>query len=117
MSKKLPSKKFNRLSLPDEIGNVTVNDLLNHPDTDMVKKGNKVSIRRRSEHGVTTLEFTSYETGRSEFRSASVPHLERKKDYLDDILAMKRSGMRQKDIAFELGISEAYVSKILRKSK
>jgi len=62
------------------------------------------------------LEFTSYESGRNEFKAASIPHRERKKDYLEDILTMKRSGMRQKDIAFELGISEAYVSKILRKS-
>lgn len=107
------SNQFNALHLPDEIGNVTVNDLMNHPDTEVIKKGNKISIRRRSEQGVATLEFASYRTSRKEMKMSSVPRKERKKDYKEDILAMKREGMTQKAIAFELGISEAYVSRII----
>lgn len=108
------SNKFNALHLPDEIGNITVNELMNHPDSEVIKKGNKLSIRRRSEQGVATLEFASYGTGRKEMKTTSIPHREHKKDYKEDILAMKREGMTQKAIAFELGMSEAYVSRILK---
>lgn len=117
MSKKLSSNKFNTLYLPDEINNITIGELINHPDTDVVKKGNKLSMRRRMEHGIATLELSSYPTGRQGLKMSSVPHRERKKDYKEDIIAMKQDGMRQKDIAFELGISESYVTKILRQCK
>lgn len=116
MPESLPSKRFTELRLPDEIGTVTVNDLMNHPDTEVVKKGNTLTLRRRSEHGVTTLEFSSYGTGRQEMKMSSIPRREYKKDYKEDIIAMKRDGLTQKRIAFELGISESYVSSILRHS-
>ncbi len=114
MNHELSANNYNALSLPDEIGNSTVNELMRHPDTDVIKHGNRVSLRRRSEYGVATLEFTSYDTGRRTAKMSSVPNRERKKDFTEDIIAMKQDGMRQKDIAFELGISESYVSRILR---
>lgn len=117
MSDNLQNSKFHTLSLPNEIGNVTVNDLMNHPDTEVIKRGNKLSLRRRSEHGVTTLEFSSYSSGRQEMKVSSTPRYELKKDHKDDIILMKKNGMPQKDIAFELGISESYVSNIIRQSR
>ncbi len=114
MSKKLPSNQCNTLHLPSKISSLTIGELLNHPDTVVVKKGNKLSMRRQTEDGVATLELSSYATGRQEAKMSSLPRRERKKDYREDIIAMKRSGMLQKDIAFELGISESYVTKILR---
>lgn len=116
MSENLTVTRFNELRLPDEIGTISLNDLMNHPDTEVMKKGNTLLLRRRLAQGVTTVEFSSYSTERQEMKFSSVPHREYKKDYKEDIIAMKKIGMRQKDIAFELGISESYVSSILRHS-
>lgn len=116
MPKQLPSKNSNS-SLPiDKIRNANMGNLLDRPDTDVIKKGNKVSVRQRSENSINTFQYTSYESGRNEIKATSVPHRERKKDYRDDILAMKREGMSQEDIAFELGMSQSTVSRILRES-
>ena len=102
------------ISLPDELGNTTLNDLLNANDTEFTKRGNKMSFRRCTEFGTATLEIESYDTGRQTITQSTAPLRGKKANYIDDILEMKRSGMKQKDIAFRLGISEAYVTKLLK---
>lgn len=102
------------ISLPDVLGNATLNDLLNSPDTEVTKKGNKLSIKRYTEFGTATLEIESHDTGRQTITQTTTPRRSKKADYLDDIIEMKRSGIKQKDIAFRLGISEAYVTKLLQ---
>lgn len=102
------------VSLPENLGNKTLNELLISDDTEFKKKGNKISIRRCTDFGTATLEIESYDTGRKMVMQSSVPHKNRKLEYIDDIVAMKKSGMKQKDIAFNLGISESYVTKLLK---
>ena len=46
----------------------------------------------------------------------NLPKKNKKKDYTNEIKQLKKAGMKQKDIAFELGMSEAYVSKLSKKS-
>lgn len=104
------------ISLPEDIGNTTLNDLLNSEDTEFTKRGNKMSFRRCADFGTATLEIESYDTGRKTITQSTVPIRGKKANYIDDILEMKRSGMKQKDIAFRLGISEAYVTKLLKES-
>lgn len=41
-------------------------------------------------------------------------HRKKKDEYREDIIAMKQSGMKQKDIADELGISPSYVTQLLK---
>ena len=115
MKTDLINKNFNEMSFLNEIGNSTINELLSDPNTEITKKGNRLSMRHRSKNGVATLELSSYDTERRELRMSSVPNKSYKVDYTNDILEMKRQGMLQKDIAFELGISEAYVSLILKR--
>ena len=104
------------VTLPENLGNQTLNQLLNSEDTEFTKKGNKVSIRRRTDFGTATLELESFDTGRRTTTQSVVPSKSKKADYLDDIIQMKKSGMKQKDIAFQLGISEAYVTKLLKEA-
>ncbi len=104
------------ITLPDTIGNVTVNELINASDSEVLKKGNKISIRRVTDIGIATLEIESYDTGRKKITQSAVPHLSKKADYIDDIIEMKKCGMKQKDIAFHLGISESYVTKLLKEN-
>lgn len=116
MSEKLLTTQFNNLSIPDEIGNITVNEMMNLSDAEVIKKGNKLSIRNRFEHGVATLEFYFFDSESHEMKTTSSLCHELKKELKDDIVLMKKSGMLQKDIAFELDISESYVSNLIRKS-
>lgn len=117
MSKKKSSIIPVSISLPEEIGNITLNQLLSFNDTEFKKKGNKMSFRRSTDFGVATLEIESYETGRKTICQSTVPKKNKKADYIEDIIEMKKQGMKQKDIAFQLGISEAYVTKLLKDYK
>lgn len=74
-------------------------------------------MRCKSESGVATIEYASYDSGYRSLRATSAPRKSQKKDYAEDIIRMKREGIPQKDIAFTLGISESYVSSILRNSR
>ena len=106
-----------KLSLPSELGKMTLDDLLNDEDTEVIKKKNKISFRRSSDFGVATLELASYPSGRKTMSTSSVPQKEKKKEYLGEIIEMKSQRMSQKEIAFQLGLSESYVSKLLKKMK
>ncbi len=112
--KNAPAISPNYLSLPKNTGNMTLNELMNDEHAEVYKKNNKLSIRKKADFGVTTLEIEFYDSGMSTMCKSSVPHRDRKKDYLDDILELKREGLSQKIIAFRLGVSESYVSKLLK---
>lgn len=105
------------ISLPDDIGNTTLNELLNDKDTEFVKKGNKISFKRATDIGIATLEIETFDTGRTTITQSTVPSRVPKSNYIDEIIAMKNRGMKQKDIAFRLGISESYVTKLLKDQK
>lgn len=107
---------FTDNGLLDKIGDMTVNDLINNPNTDVIKKGNKISVRHQTDYGVASLELSLYSSRRKSLRASSVPGRKLKKGYAEDIREMKAEGMTQKDIAFELGISESYVSQIIRQN-
>lgn len=102
------------ISLPDEIGGTTLNELLNDKDTEFLKKGNKISFKRATSIGIATLEIETFDTGRTTITQSTVPSRIPKSDYIDDIIEMKKRGMKQKDIAFQLGISESYITKLLK---
>ena len=100
------------INLPDKIGNMTVSDLMQSENSEIHYKKGKLSIRNCTDEITTTLEIGSYPTGRKTARLSSVPTQGKKADYLDDIRQMLSEGMKQKDIAFELGISDAYVTQL-----
>lgn len=105
------------ISLPDNLGNMTVNELLCMPDTEITKKGNKLQLRRITNFGTATLEINTYDTNIKTVFQSSVPSHPGKKELLPDIIRMKKAGVLQKDIAFQLGISESYVTKLLKEMK
>lgn len=100
-------------SLPAQIENMTIGDLMRQPDTDLNYSNNTFTARRKSPEGTTVIQFSQAPSGRQEIKMSSVPPTGKKSDYLPDILAMKAQGMKQKDIAYELGLSPAYVSILL----
>lgn len=104
------------ITLPSDLGNTTLNELLNAEDTEFTKKGNKLSFRRCTNYGTATLEIESFDTGRKMITQSTVPSKRKKADYINDIIEMKKKGMKQKDIAFYLGISESYVTMLLKEA-
>lgn len=107
----------NPLNLPSDISNMTISDLLYSSEAEIHAKNGNVSIRKITDNGVATFQFNAYNTGRQTAQFSSVPNRRKKVDYLDDILEMYNSGMSQKDIAYNLGMSPAYVCQILKKYK
>lgn len=110
--KKEKSKDFN---LPTNLANMTISELLHSSDAEIHVQPGKVSIRKNTDAGVATFQYDSYPSGRQTAVISSVPPRRRKIDYLDDIIQMYNSGMKQKDIAYQLGISPSYVCQILKK--
>lgn len=104
-------------SLPADIGNKTLNELLLDNNTEFSKKRNRISIKRATDIGIATLEIETFDTGRTTFSQSTVPSHAKKSEYINDIVEMKKQGMKQKDIAFQLGISESYVTKLLKSEK
>lgn len=102
------------LSLPESLKNMTLHELLNSENTEFTKKKNKLLFRRVDDFGTATLEIDTNSTGRRTITQSTVPAYPKKSDYIDDIVNMSKDGMKQKDIAFQLGISPSYVNKLLK---
>lgn len=103
------------INLPKRIENMTIAELMNSDNSEVHYKKGKLSIRNITDDMTATLEIASFSTGRKTAKLSSVPTANKKADYLDDIRQMLADGMKQKDIAFELGISEAYVTQLKKR--
>lgn len=94
------------LTLPKEIGDLTLNEILSRSTATISSKNDALQV------------FWEEDGENYAFKLWAVKHCENsekrmKKDYLDDILRLKKNGWTQKRIARELGISEPYVSQLL----
>lgn len=105
------------IKLPDELENIRVGDLIRDKDSEVHIQNGKITIRRVNDDSITCFEFSAYNSGRKKTSLSEVPVKCRKMEYEAEIKSMIKDGMKQKDIAFELGISPAYVSKLLNKKK
>lgn len=101
------------INLPDEIGNLTINELL-ELGGDVQASANKVSVRKTMEAGVVSFQFETFEESSARGKITNLLHKKKKDEYREDIIALKQSGMKQKDIADELGISPSYVTQLLK---
>ena len=106
----LPEANISDMKLSDiaSMSGVTLNI-----DTD--KK--KLNIRQKTPDDIMSYKHQVSGTGRRTTKITEVPIKDNKKDYLQDILKMRAAGEKQEDIAHELGISQGYVSRLLKKHK
>lgn len=105
----MKSNEYGILRFSDEIGELTLNELINHPTTEVIKKGNRVTLKRRTETGIYIFEYTRI--------ASRNPDNGEPADIYKQVVEMKNDGMLQKDIALELNISESFVSHVLKKNK
>lgn len=110
------SKKYISM-VPASIANTTIGELLNSENIEIHKKGNSISMRTGVENSVVSLTINQYESGGNTYHGTVFPTTPKKKDLIKDIRKMKKEGIKQKDIAFQLGISPGYVTQLLKKDK
>ena len=84
--------------------NMTIKEIMNDYKSDYSKRGERLTIRTRTEYGTITIELRTYNSEK-----------EHQKNLYPKIKEMKENGISQRDIASELEISESYVSQILKK--
>lgn len=108
------------MNLPEaNISDMRLSDIASMPgvtlgmDTDR----KELKIRQKNADGIKSYKHQVSNTGRRTTKVTEVPIKDNKKDYLQDILEMRAAGEKQEDIAHELGISQGYVSRLLKKHK
>lgn len=106
----LPEANISDMKLSDiaSMSGVTLNI-----DTD--KK--ELNIRQKTPDDIMSYKHQVSGTGRRTTEITRVPLKDSKKEYLQDIREMRSAGKKQKDIADALGMSQGYVSRLLKKHK
>ena len=99
--------------IPEVLAQKTIGELLQ----EIVIRNQSVAMRKMSEDGILTINYTARSNGGYEITQTENPIQSEKKDNLPFIEEMLKGGKSQKDIAYELGMSPSYVSKLLKSKK
>lgn len=101
------------------ISDMTLSDIASKPGVNLSVNTDKkeLEIQEKTPDGIKNYKYQVSDTGRRTAKITEVPIKDNKKDYLQDILEMRAAGEKQEDIAHELGISQGYVSRLLKKHK
>jgi hypothetical protein len=98
-----------------EIGNMTVNELQATADKVEIN-GNKIKLQKKEGSIIAKMEITSYPTGQQ--KTISINDTSDKEKVRETVEIRLANKDLQKDIAFDLGMTQGNVSKIKnRKSK
>lgn len=92
-----------------DLGRMTLDELRSNADKVLIN-GNKTKIQKKVDNQVVNIEITSYPTG--EKREVSYNNTSNREDLLQTIIMKLKAGESQEDIAFELGKSQSYISKV-----
>ena len=96
-----------------ELDSFTLSDLLRDKEAEILKKGSVLKVRKRVDDHLVTLEVRSYPDGMS-LSQSSFKNNGKKKKLAGTVKAMRAEGKTQQEIAYNLGISQSYVVKLLK---
>ncbi|CAM3386278.1 MULTISPECIES: hypothetical protein [Saccharibacillus] len=115
MNKETAVVKVNKKNnlFPDSFANLTLNELISREDVDIVKKGNKLSLSRKTASDNLTLEYTTFDEAES-ITLTTVKKTKKKKELADLAKKMYKEGKTQNEIAQYIDASQPYVSKLLK---
>lgn len=99
--------------LPDDLQRMTLSQLISSGDVEIVKKGDKVKITKDTSDSVLNIEYTQYPQGRT-LEATQVDATGSKRSRKETVKQMRREGKTQAEIARRTGMSQAYVSNLLR---
>lgn len=101
--------------IPPILAKKTIGELLkDDSDNEIIVRNKSVTMRKMSKDGILTVNYTARSNGGYEITQTENPSQNEKKDNLPFIKEMLKDGKSQKDIAYELGMSPSYVSKLLK---
>ncbi len=102
----------NNSIIPKELGEMTLNQLINQDDVEIKKRNNKTTIKKITQTETISMEIRTYDKGVTVSQSKfSMP--DKKMDLKDVAKQMKKEGKTQSEIADLLGTTQPYVSKML----
>lgn len=99
--------------LPDDLQGLTLQQLLTSDNVEITKKKNKWKITKDGPDSVLSIEYTQYSQGRS-LDVSQIDMTGSKRSRKDTVKQMRREGKTQAEIARRTGMSQAYVSTLLR---
>ena len=99
--------------LPDDLQGLTLQQLLSSGDVEITRKKNKVRIIKDCPDSVLSIEYTQYSHGKS-VDVSQIDMTGSKRSRKATVKQMRREGKTQAEIAKRTGMSQAYVSTLLR---
>lgn len=102
--------------LPEELQSVTLGELLGSGDFEISKKGNKTKITKVRPDSTISLEYTEYPQGKS-LTATQVDTTGSKRDRKETVRELRKEGKTQAEIARLTGMSQPYVSSLLREKR
>lgn len=100
--------------IPQSLSNKTIGEIIKAPNTELSAKNGSVVIRNKTPGLVYTFAVNTFSNGGGEMKTTAHPCQNVKKSNKPIIKEMAKRGKSQKDIAYELGMSQSYVSKLLK---
>lgn len=105
---------LSQLLVPSAFLNKTIGEIIKEPNTEFSAKNGSVVIRQIASDSVFTATLNKFSNGGEEIKATAHPCQNEKKSNRPIIEEMIKRGKSQKDIAHELGMSQSYVSKLLK---
>lgn len=105
---------LSQLLVPSALLNKTIGEIIKEPNTEFSSKNGSFVIRQTKSDSVFTATFNTFSNGGGEVKATAHPCQNEKKSNRPIIEEMIKRGKSQKDIAHELGMSQSYVSKLLK---
>lgn len=110
-----PVNPFVVLPVPSDFADKTISELIKENNTEFTYQNGNFAIRKTTQDSILTINYTHFSNGGQELKATNHPCQNEKKDNLPFIKEMINKGKSQKEIAFELGLSPSYVSRLLKK--
>lgn len=105
---------LSQLLIPSTLFHKTIGEIMKEPNTEISAKNGSVVIRNKKPDIVCTIALDTFSNGGGEVKATVHPCQSEKKNNRPIIEEMVKRGKSQKDIAYELGMSQSYVSKLLK---
>ena len=113
----LESKNNFSMGMNDKIRDLRISDIEKIPGIDLHITNGKIKAKVASKDEIISGEYQISKTGRETIKATKISCKNKKKEHLADILEMSAAGEKQEDIAFQLEMSQSYVSRLLKSYK
>lgn len=97
--------------LPDDISRLSLGDLMQDDDTEIIKRGGKLKLKRNTPGSTIYVEYTEYPQGRT-LSATEVDARGPKKGLARTVKQMRKEGMTYEEISKRTGMSTTYARKL-----